>query len=159
MRTKGIEDENFINYKVPSMFIATCFCDFKCEKESGANCCQNSSLSHARIVAIDTETIIHRYLKNPITKAIVFGGLEPLEQMEEIFDFIEKLRVWNDCADPVVIYTGYNKDEILKWLEKLKQFENIIVKYGRYIPNQPHHYDEILGVYLASNNQYAEVIS
>ena len=35
----------------------------------------------------------------------------------------------------------------------------IIIKYGRFIPNQQKHYDEILGVYLASDNQYAEKIS
>jgi len=38
----------------------------------------------------------------------------------------------------------------------LKDFDNIIIKYGRFIPGQEKHYDEILGVYLASNNQYAE---
>jgi hypothetical protein len=38
----------------------------------------------------------------------------------------------------------------------LKNFDNIIIKYGRFIPNQEQHYDETLGVNLASNNQYAE---
>ena len=37
-----------------------------------------------------------------------------------------------------------------------KNFDNIIIKYGRFIPGQEKHYDKILGVYLASNNQYAE---
>ena len=49
----------------------------------------------------------------------------------------------------------YHTDEI----EELERCENIIVKYGRYIPDQEKHYDEVLGVYLASNNQYAERIS
>jgi hypothetical protein len=38
----------------------------------------------------------------------------------------------------------------------LKNFDNIIIKYGRYIPGQEKHFDETLGVYLASDNQYAE---
>ena len=37
--------------------------------------------------------------------------------------------------------------------------ENIIIKYGRFIPDQQPHYDEILGVNLASSNQGAEKIS
>ena len=35
MRVKGIIEEDFVNYKVPSMFINTCFCDFKCCTELG----------------------------------------------------------------------------------------------------------------------------
>ena len=29
MRVKGIIEEDFTNFKLPSMFINTCFCDFK----------------------------------------------------------------------------------------------------------------------------------
>ena len=38
----------------------------------------------------------------------------------------------------------------------LRKYPNIIIKYGRYIPDQEPHQDEVLGVRLASNNQYAE---
>ena len=63
-----------------------------------------------------------------------------------------------------MIYTGYTKEELqnkiykdnISYLDKLKQYKNIIIKYGRYIPNQTPHYDEVLGVNLASDNQYAE---
>jgi len=37
--------------------------------------------------------------------------------------------------------------------------KNIIIKYGRFIPDKEKHYDEVLGIYLASDNQYAERIS
>ena len=62
--------------------------------------------------------------------------------------------------DDIVIYTGYNKEEersqdLIEFIKK-NQYKNIIIKYGRYIPNQTPHYDEILGVKLASDNQYAE---
>jgi hypothetical protein len=43
--------------------------------------------------------------------------------------------------------------------EQLKSFSNIIIKFGRFIPNQEPHYDEVLGVKLASDNQYARRIS
>ena len=38
----------------------------------------------------------------------------------------------------------------------LKKYKNIIMKFGRYIPNKKKHYDPVLGVYLASNNQFGE---
>ena len=41
----------------------------------------------------------------------------------------------------------------------LKKFKNIIVKFGRYRPNFQKHFDEVLGVELASTNQYAKRIS
>ena len=35
MKVKNLLDEDFVNFKKPSMFIATSKCDFKCEKECG----------------------------------------------------------------------------------------------------------------------------
>ena len=61
--------------------------------------------------------------------------------------------------DDIVIYTGYNYDEIKEQINTLKYYKNIIIKFGRFIPNQPHHYDKILGIELSSPNQYAERIS
>jgi hypothetical protein len=61
--------------------------------------------------------------------------------------------------DDIVIYTGYNESEVSEQIERLRYFKNIIIKFGRYIPNQQAHYDDILGVNLASNNQYAIKIS
>ena len=51
---------------------------------------------------------------------------------------------------------GYDKEEIPEHLMTLKKYKNIIMKFGRYIPNQKKHFDPVLGVYLASNNQYGE---
>jgi hypothetical protein len=41
----------------------------------------------------------------------------------------------------------------------LCQFSNIIIKFGRFRPGQEPHYDEVLGVKLASDNQYAKRVS
>ena len=159
MLIKGITDEDFLNYKVPSMFIITSFCTFKCDKENGVSCCQNSSLANQPAISIPNAEIIERYLKNKITHAIVFGGLEPIEQISDIVRFIHKLRTRYNCDDTVVIYTGFNRDEIPEVLERLSAYKNIIVKFGRFIPNSEMRFDDILGVKLASPNQYAEVIS
>ena len=57
-----------------------------------------------------------------------------------------------------MIYSGYYRDEIPK--ERIdaiiKYVPNVIVKWGRFVPNQEPHYDEVLGIYLRSDNQYAE---
>lgn len=155
MRIKGLTDEDFINYKLPSMVIATSYCDFKC----GADWCHNSPLAEANIIDVDDDVIIRRYLNNPITKAIIFAGLEPFDQLIELYKFIYNFRHEHKCDDDIVIYSGYNKDEVSEKIEQLRKVENIIVKYGRFIPGQKKHYDEVLGVYLASDNQYAEKIS
>ena len=44
-------------------------------------------------------------------------------------------------------------------IEVLSQFSNLTLKVGRFVPNQEAHYDELIGVKLASPNQYAIKIS
>ena len=159
MKIKGFTDEDFVNYRMPSMFISTSVCSFKCEKESGMSCCQNSSLAQMKPIVADDDSVIQRYLANPITKAIVFGGLEPFDQWGELWSFIAKLRMEYGCIDDVVIYTGYTYNEIEGECMMLMQFPNIVVKFGRYKPNIKPRFDEVLGVTLASENQYAMRIS
>lgn len=98
-------------------------------------------------------------MEDPITTAIIFAGLEPFEQFEEMFEFIKKLRTVYHCNDDVVIYTGYNRNEIESKISELQWFDNIIIKFGRYLQHEEPRYDSVLGVTLASKNQYAEKIS
>ncbi len=156
-KTKTIEDESFIQYKKPSMFISNTMCNFKCDKENKTNLCINKGLSLEQTKMVTINNLIQRYQGNPITSSIVFGGLENFDEFEQLFNFIKCLRQYN--KDDVAIYTGYNEKEIQDKIEQLKQFSNIIIKFGRFVPNQYPHYDETLGVYLASNNQYAKRIS
>lgn len=159
MWLKGITDEDFVNYKVPSMFIATAVCDFKCDRDCGKPVCQNAELTNIDPIHTDDDYLIKRYLHNPISKALVFGGLEPFDQWQELFPFLQKLRMQYGCTDPVVIYTGYTEEEINGQLHFLMSLPNIIVKFGRFVPDQEPHMDEVLGVKLASDNQYAKQIS
>lgn len=159
MHLKGITDEDFVNYKLPSMFIATTYCSFKCEKENGVRCCQNSALVSQPIIEVDDDELIKRYSSNDITKAIVFGGLEPFDQSLELLSFIAKLRTKYNIHDPVVIYTGFDEIEVAEDLKALRMFDNIVVKFGRYKINRKPHFDDVLGIELASDNQYGKVIS
>lgn len=152
MRIKGLTDEDFVNYKSPSMFIVTPQCSFKCDAECGKAVCQNLPLAAAPVIEISAADLVQRYLKNDITKAVVIGGLEPFDSSRELLEFIVEFRRYSN--DDIVIYTGYYENEIQSYITRLaNDYKNIIVKFGRFIPDQPPHYDEVLGVSLASNNQ------
>ena len=166
MTVKGIIDEDFVNYKKPSMLIAFPYCDFKCDKECGRAVCQNSPLANEPNIEIKHYKIINRFFENDISEAIIFQGLEPLDSFADVLKLLAILRLpaFAVFQIDVVIYTGYTKEELQNkiykdgesYLEKLQKYPNIIIKYGRYIPDQEPHYDEVLGVNLASDNQYAE---
>ena len=160
MLLKDIIDEDFTNYKLPSMFLATCFCTFKCPIELGLDpsICQNEPIYHQPNIEVATDEIFRRYQENKITHAIVFGGMEPFLQFDEMLEVINVFRN-GGCNDTFCIYTGYNEPEIQHQIEVLSQFKNIVCKVGRFVPNQEPHYDELLGVKLASPNQYAVKIS
>ena len=157
MVVKDIVAEDFVNYKKPSMFIIFPYCSFKCEKECNKNICQNSNISQLPNIEVKNDTILLSYLSNPITHAMVFGGLEPFDSWEDMLSLIEDFRRVSD--DDIVIYTGYTEDELQDKVLILQQYDNIIIKFGRYVPDKESHYDELLGVDLANDEQYARKIS
>ena len=168
MKLKGVIEEDFLNYMKISMTLEFPYCSFKCDKECGQQVCQNSNLAAAPNIEVNEIELIQKYLNNPISEAIVCQGLEPFDSILSLMNFIYLLRVTYNCHDDIVIYTGYTKEEVSKMLipvlqepllTKLKNYDNIIIKYGRFIPNQLSHYDPVLGLILASDNQYAERIS
>lgn len=157
MLLKGIIDCDFVNYKEPVLTLEFPTCDFKCDRLNGCRVCQNSALAVEPDIEISLNTIWKLYKENPLTKGFCLQGLEPFDSELELLDFVEFIRYGQNCSDPIIIYTGYNKNEI-KSIDLLQKYGNIIIKYGRYVMGQQPHYDEILGVNLASNNQYAEII-
>lgn len=161
MKVSTIIDEDFTNYKTPSMFIGAVSCGGKCCVEAGIplSVCQNDGWRSRAAHAVSVQSVVERYIRNPITQAIIFGGLEPFEQFDDVAEFVRVLRTEYHCNDTVVIYTGYYPDELEDELKTLSSYPNIIIKFGRYIPDSPHRFDDVLGVELASDNQYAIKIS
>lgn len=153
-------DEDFANYKLPAMFLGTSKCDGKCYTEKGLpkETCQNCELMSIPTLHVPFDTLIKRYMGMHLTKAIVIGGLEPMLTWDETRDFMEEFR--KVCDDPIVIYTGYYPNEVQDKLDYIKEhIPSVIVKFGRYDPDLKAKFDPILGVTLASENQFAEVIS
>jgi hypothetical protein len=163
-------DEDFVNYKKPSMFLGFPTCSFKCCREGNfpIEVCQNCNLTKETNIEITEQQIVDRYLSNPITSAIVCGGLDPFDSVQDLISLIHCLR--KKTNDDIVIYTGYTEEEIknmhytihyswgkqsYSYLGEIAKHPNIIIKYGRYRPNEEPHYDSVLGIRLASSNQYA----
>lgn len=154
MLIKGIKDECFGDFKLPGMLVVFPHCSFKCDRENGNQICQNSHLAQEPAYEIPPQAVVERYVNNPIPKALICGGLEPLDSIHELYLLIIEFRKATD--DPIVIYTGYTAHECEQMIgfEQIKWSGNIYFKFGRFIPNQQPHYDEVLGVNLASDNQY-----
>lgn len=164
MKIKGLQDEVCGDYKKTAMQVAFPYCDFKCDKENGCHMCQNSQLAHEPIIEMPEVQIVQRYLNNPLTKAIVCGGLEPFDSFSELANFVSAVRNYTD--DDIVIYTGYTEEElndstklISLAYNVIRRYPNIYVKFGRFRPDQEPHYDEVLGIKLASDNQYGKKVS
>ena len=167
MKIKGLVDYDICNYFKPSMFIIFPKCSFKCDKECGLAVCQNSQLAKEAEIEISEDEIVKRYLENPLTHAFVFGGLEPFDSFKDLKTLLDCIRNKYNCQDDIVIYTGYTEEELVHGVRTAlhdyyfyisNHFSNIIIKFGRFVPNQEKHYDVTLGVELASPNQYAKRI-
>ena len=158
IEVKGIIWEDMVNYKKISTTLMFPKCSFKCDKENGTQICQNWELAAAPSQTIHINSFMRNYINNPITEAIVLQGLEPFDSLIDLYTVAAALEDFN-ITDDLVIYTGYNRNEVSSHLKPLFSIPgHLIIKWGRYIHNQESHYDPVLGVYLASNNQYAEVL-
>ena len=157
MILKGIIDSDTVNYKKISMVLEFPTCSWKCDRDCGKQVCQNSKLATAPNIEISDDDIIKMYKANPLHEALVCQGLEPFDSLGDIYHFVRKFR--EKSSDDIVIYTGYTVEEIYMYIEEFKRFKNIIIKLGRFIPDDESRYDPLLGVTLASSNQYAILIS
>lgn len=156
MHLKNIIDESFEEYKEASMLLIAPSCTWKCKG------CRNYHLYHLETKNFPDEEIFKRFASNPRTKAIVIGGLEPMDNVSELWNFLFSARKFFDpeTRPTIIIYTGYNLDELQKhywsWLEaEIRQYGNVILKCGRYKSNRKPYFNPILGVTLAGKNQLA----
>ena len=60
MTIKGLVEEDFSNYKKPSMFIIFPYCSFKCDTEAGCTVCQNSTLANEPNIDISIIEIFYK---------------------------------------------------------------------------------------------------
>jgi uncharacterized radical SAM superfamily protein len=155
-----IIETDFVNYKVPCMTVMFPYCSFKCNKECNKQVCHNTLLQDSELVELDIDEIVQDYyLPNIVTEAIVMQGLEPFDSFNDLKELVKEFSEW--CNDDIVIYTGYKEEEIkdeVKQLCDVVTGNDLIIKFGRFIPNIDARYDSTLGVVLRSDNQYAKVV-
>ena len=103
--------DGFIDRNVADVTIDCYSCSFKCDKLSGRQVCQNGALANSPNIKISVGRLVERYLNNPLSNAVVFGGLEPFEDIDNVVMFIDMMRSSGNNDDSV-IYTGYTEEEI-----------------------------------------------
>jgi hypothetical protein len=158
MILKGIVDEDFVQYKKPCMTLMFPRCSFKCEQRLKEKICQNSSLALSPDIEVNTYDVVKRFFNSKISKVLCCSGLEPFDSPEDLNKLITLLR-FCDYENEIIIYTGYTEEEVIENFSWIFAHKNLIIKFGRFIPNSEHIFDEILGVELMSNNQYAKHIN
>lgn len=158
MKLSGIPTMVFNDYKKTSLYIPFINCTLKCVKEAKERGeymveCQNHSLLKLKeYLHISVEDIKKQYIdNNPFIEAVILSGLDPFDSWEDAYEFITEFRKISDME--IVIFTGYEPFEIHEKLLQIKNFSNIIIKFGRYKPLEPKRYDEIGMITLISGNQ------
>lgn len=162
IKLHGFLEEDLQDYKKASMFLAFPKCSFKCALEQGLQpekVCQNYFNIKEKSLDFDLSFLYNIYIQNPITEAFVLGGLEPLDTFEDVLAFIEFIREEKALDDDIVIYTGYYPEEVDEKIKKLKKFNNIYMKCGRFRLGQEKHFDSVLGINLANKEQFGIKIS
>ena len=144
--------ETFVDYKKTGLYVSGSRCNLKCKE------CFNENLKHSPTIKIKPSQFIEDYIiKNQVIESVIFSGLNWFDKFEDLIILISCIRLHSNID--IVIYTGYKEVELLEEINTLKKYNNIIIKFGEYISNDNSIFDEVLGVTLASSNQYAKKIS
>lgn len=155
-----IIDADIVNYHEATFnILAGISCTFKCCLDN-PTVCQNSDLCKNTPIRFSIQKLIERFNNQHIAQSVTLQGLECLDNLKQVLWFIYYFRQTNQ--EPIIIWTGYTKEEcedLIYLITEVMHWNNIIIKFGRFIMNRPSRYDEVLGVTLASDNQYAEKIS
>jgi len=113
------------------------YCDFKCDRENGTQLCHNWALTDCKSLKIEPARIAHLYVTSALTSALCMQGLEPMDSFDDVIEVCSLVRAVTD--DDIVIYTGYNRDEIEDKIytfgvclneEKYKEVIGEILKYS-----------------------------
>lgn len=145
----------FSDFNLISIYCATTRCNGKCKKDNPIVVCQNEEIREKldEYKEYSGYEIYNIAKENKFCEAILFSGLDPLDDFENLITVIKEIRELNKNY-PIAIYTGYTEDEIKEKIDMLRLYSPIYLKVGRYIPNRNSIVDKVTGVKLISDNQY-----
>lgn len=165
----SLKDENLLNYKVrlggtpklvfndykkTGLYIPIGVnCTGKCWREQGltSDICQNWDMNNV-YETYTIKDILEIYDKNPFLEAFIMTGMEAFDNFEEMLNLIKVIRSYKN--EEIVIFTGYNPNELKDEINILKKFKDIIIKFGRYERDLKPKKDEVGGVTLVTSNQF-----
>lgn len=154
----NIEPFDCVNNRLITFNVAAGItCDFKCCPHNH-QLCHNEPLRSTPVIVVQISEIVKQYLSQQLSTSLTLQGLEPLDNMDGVLWLLWYFR--RKSKDPIFIWTGYEEEEVatLIGLVRFLQWKSIFLKMGRYRWGEKPHYDENLGVFLASPNQYCKKI-
>ena len=99
MKLVNLIQEDFTNYKKPSLFLGFPKCSGKCNILNGKIVCQNEALRNAEKVEISANEIVELYTKNNITNDIKIDNLFKYNEWNEGIWQNGKRIKWIDNGD------------------------------------------------------------
>ena len=152
MQLKKIEETKTLYNNELSLYLIASSCKWKCK------ICPNAHYSRFETVDIPNTDILQKFKSDDNLKAIVIGGLEPMDQMNDLRGFIFDARKFFEPGDrpKIVIYTGYEMDELNKMhysglASELMQYGNAMVIAGRNIWKTKKKFYLSINTYLTSD--------
>lgn len=149
IKIHGIK-ETFNDYKKVGMYVAFPQCSLNCKN------CQNAHLREVEPLEVSLDYLVKIILDNDLIDSVILSGMNPMDSFDDVMSLIREVR--NKSNIEIIIYTGMRESNLTNEIKKLKEFNNVIIKFGEYIPNSKEKFDEVLGINLASDNQYAKRI-
>jgi len=152
------------DYKKFAIYLPTTFCTLKCMTElkqreiklEEHEECHNHKLLGCNTIELSTLDIKTKYIdNNPLVECVILSGLDPMDDFDNSIKFIKEFRELDKKME-IVIFTGYEPEEIMDKINLLKEIDNrnITFKFGRFRPDLKPRYDEVGEVTLISGNQY-----
>ena len=154
-----VKTDDITDYLKTSLLLVTPKCSGKCGEK-----CQNYFLiKNATTKQYAVSSIVNLYNNLTTHNAVVFAGLEPFDTFNDTQILVDAF-LQNDKPIDIVIYTGYYQqsitDKVNVLLQKLIKTKStnktIIIKFGPYIAENRSYYSNILGIKLATDNQYVK---
>jgi len=135
-------------------FVGALVCALDCN--IGCKGCFNQSLKEAPIFYKKADEIMDEIMSNPFNEGVILAGLEWSLQPTELLALVKSATVRNM---PVIVYTGHDINTFLRRVPLIKQFTEVLVKYGAYDESKLSLTHEAYGIKLASTNQHIDSIA